>query len=256
MKTRLSLLLMLILALNVRAKEEACQFNVRVESTPKNLHSIAHNTNQLSRQSYAILAALLAKIQCKLVTQPLPFPRALKMLESGTLNVISGMSKTQEREKFSYFIGPYHHERIVVIGNRALKNKANNLAQLLQLDGLISATDGAYYGEQWLHALQTDPKLKGRIIYLSENQKKFSMLFLNRVAISLEDERVVDEYLAKYDVGDKLVKLFIVHEDPVYFAFSKKAMSTALYEKLSRQWRHMVNSDELSNIKKNINSDH
>ena len=254
MNLRISLLLIFFLTFYSQAKDSDCQFTVRAESEQNNSNFISHNTNQLSRQSYALLDALAAKVSCKIIPQPIPFSRSLKMLEAGTLSVISGMSKTAEREKFSYFIGPYHNERIVVVGNNELKGIVTNLGQILKLNVPISVTQGAFYGAQWERALDTDPTLKTRIAYLAENQQKFSMLMSNRVAMSLEDERVVDELLGQDSFKKRLAKLFVLHENPVYFAFSKKAVSETQYKRLDQHWQQMVQSGEVKAIQDKIES--
>ena len=65
----------------------------------------------------------------------------------------------------------------------------------------------------------------------------------------MEDEKVVDQYLAIEEYKNRFAKLFTVHENPVYFAFSKKAISKALYNKLTDEWLKMELSGEVTAIK-------
>jgi len=246
---RLATLLFFLLVCNVHAHESKCILSVRVESTNDNIFFKNYNDNKLILQSYALLDALVAKTSCTLEPIALPNGRAINMLENGDLTIMVGFSKTKERERFSYFLGPHHIEKIVVVGNKSLKNKVTNLNDILARDGLISVTNGAYYGAQWKNAFQQYPSLEYRIIELSENQQKFSMLTMERVDVTLEDENVVDELLEQDIFKDRYVKLFTLHENFVYFALSKKLVSESLYQEMTQAWQKMLASGEVNSIK-------
>ena len=228
-------LLSALLFFTIQAYGQECQLSVSIEPAQHNPVSKLFYGNSLFLQSYSLLKTLISKTPCTLEIIPLPSNRALKMLEDGSLEVMVGMSKTQAREKHSYFVGSFHTERIVVVGNHKVKPSPTDLESILDTDGLISITNGAYYGVQWEEALKTDPMLKHRLVYLSDNQRKLSMLMLNRVTFSLEDEQVIDEFLKREEYKEHFTKLFVLHENPVYFAFSKKAISKKLHQLLIKE---------------------
>jgi len=196
-----------------------------------------YSINKLAIQSYTLLGDVMKRSSCTLEQISLPNARAFKMLKDGELAIMIGMSKTIEREKYFYFLGPYHTERIVAVGRTDLQNKIKNLTQLLEHDGLISVTRGAYYGAQWQTALQNNPNVSNRLIQLSVNQNNLSLLMLDRVAISFEDEQVVDELMLLDNFKNSFTKLFTLHENLVYFAFSKKLVSQSLFNKIEKQWK-------------------
>jgi polar amino acid transport system substrate-binding protein len=205
--------------------------------------------NSLNQQSQNLFKALIDKTGCTVETVPLPNERAVKMLNLGSLSAMVGISKTPAREKLYYFVGSHHTERIVVVGRLDIKGSVKNLNNILALDGGISIMGGAYYGIEWEQALKSDPKLIGRLVYLLNNQRKFSMLVLNRVDFSLEDEQVVDALLKEKDYKDRFTKLFTLHQNPVYFAFSKKAISEDFYHELTEKWQQMQISGEVETIR-------
>ena len=238
----------LLALFKVQAKEADCILSVRIESDHDNNFFTSYNENKLFLRSYALLKALIAKTSCSLEPLPLPNGRAVMMLENGSLAIMMGLSKTSERAQFSYFLGPHHTEKIVVVGHKNLQNKVTNLSDILALKGLISVTNGAYYGAEWESALQDHMALKQRIVQLSENQQKFSMLTKERVDVTLEDERVADELLKEDSFKNHYAKLFTLHENFVYFAFSKKRISEKLYNELIQEWQKMLASGEVYSI--------
>lgn len=238
----------LLLALPVVAQNNVCQMSVRIESEQQSTAAGSHNALLTSRQSYALLQTLLAKVGCSVKLLPLPAGRAVKMLEDGALSVMVGMSETAERSQYSYFIGPHHTERMVVVGERELQYQVNDIYQLLRRPGLISITEGAYYGPLWQQLLD-DPLLQRRLFYASGNQQKLAMLASERVIATLEDESIVDELLQHPDLAGRYVKLFVIHENPVYFAFSRQAISPERYQALRNHWQQMQESGEVESIK-------
>lgn len=230
----------------------ACELSVRIESDKQSTVAGAYHHHRLSRQSYALLNALLAKVSCQVRQQALPAGRAIQMLEDGELAIMVGMSLTAEREQYNYFVGPHHIERMVLVGPTAMMGKLSTLSQILTSPGLISVTEGGYYGPQWQALLQNAPELKQRIFYATGNQQKLAMLASGRVMVSLEDEAVIDELLEQGGLTQRYSKLLVVHENPVYFAFSRKFISEQLYLQLQQSWQQMLQSGEVDRIRRSI----
>ncbi|MBZ9611063.1 substrate-binding periplasmic protein [Rheinheimera maricola] len=245
-------LLLLFSCVSVSAQQTPCQFSVRVESEQQSDAAGAHSQTWLSRQSYALLDHLLQKVNCTAQPVSIPAGRAIKMLEDGELDVMVAMSETAERSQYSYFIGPHHTERMVVVGYRRLAHTVNSLAQLLRMNGAISVTEGAYYGPEWHHMLADDPQLTSRLFYASGNQQKLAMLASGRVIASLEDEMIVDELLSRPELAKRYVKFFVLHENPVYFAFSRRSIAPAMQIQLQQYWQQMVDSGEVAQIRAQI----
>jgi polar amino acid transport system substrate-binding protein len=243
------LLLSCLLMFTLQTKASDCQLSVNIEPEPENLLTKVFYSHSLNQQSQSLFKALIDKTDCTVETFQLPNERAVKMLNSGALTAMVGISKTVAREKLYYFVGSHHTERIVVVGRLDVKESVNSLNDILTLDGGISVMGGAYYGTEWDQALKSNPKLIDRLVYLSDNQRKLSMLVLNRVEFSLEDEQVVDALLKEKDYKDRFAKLFTLHQNPVYFAFSKKAISEDFYHELTEKWQQMQISGEVETIK-------
>ena len=215
----------------------SCQLSVRIESERQHDAAGSHNETQVSQQFYTLLASLAAKVNCTVKPVALPAGRAIKMLEQGKLDVMVGMSQTAARQKFSYFVGPHHTERMVVVASSAVTGAVTSLEQLLRVDGAISVTEGAYYGPHWQQLLEDNPAIRARLFAASGNQQKLAMLVSGRVIASLEDEAIVDELLKRDDLRAKYRKLFVIHDNPVYFAFSRQSVNQALLLQLQQQWQ-------------------
>jgi polar amino acid transport system substrate-binding protein len=229
-----------------------CQLTVRVESDQQHSAAGSFNNTQVSQQYYALLNTLLSKVNCTFQLIDLPAGRAMKMLEDGQLDIMVGMSETDERASYSYFVGPHHIERMVVVASARVPDTVKSLQQLVELDGTISVADGAYYGPLWQQLLQDNPALIPRIFAAAGNQQKLAMLVSGRVMASLEDEATVDELLEQNDLQHAYRKLFVIHENPVYFAFSHKTIDNTLLKQLQQAWQLMVSSGEVTQIKQQI----
>ncbi|SNY50969.1 ABC-type amino acid transport substrate-binding protein [Arsukibacterium tuosuense] len=229
-----------------------CQFSVRVESERQNDAAGSHNDTRVSQQFYTLLDSLAAKVNCTVRPIALPAGRAIKMLEQGELDVMVGMSETAERARFSFFVGPHHSERMVVVASRRIADSVTDLKQLLALDGFISITEGAYYGPEWQQLLLDNPALQARLFAASGNQQKLAMLVSGRVMASLEDEAIVDELLKRDDLSSQYRKLFVIHDNPVYFAFSRQSVNQVLLLQLQQQWQLMQASGEVERIRQQL----
>ena len=244
---------LLLLSIGALAKPVApCQLTVRVESEQQHDAAGLLNETQVSQQFNALLSTLVSKINCTLQFVDLPAGRAMKMLEDGQLDIMVGMSETKQRASYSYFIGPHHTERMVVVASARVPDTVQSLQQLIELDGAISVADGGYYGPLWQQLLDNNPALLPRIFAAAGNQQKLAMLVSGRVMASLEDEATVDELLEQNDLQHAYRKLFVIHENPVYFAFSQKTIDNIVYKQLQDAWQLMLSSGEVSQIKQQI----
>ena len=174
------------------------------------------------------------------------------MLEDGQLDIMVGMSETDERARYSYFVGPHHSERMVVVASQRVPDTVKNLHQLVAIDGTISVAEGGYYGPLWQQLLEDNPALLPRIFAAAGNQQKLAMLVSGRVMASLEDEAIVDELLKQNDLQKLYRKLFVIHENPVYFAFSRKSIDSTFVKQLQQHWQLMLSTGEVSQIKLQI----
>ncbi|WP_372627019.1 substrate-binding periplasmic protein [Arsukibacterium sp.] len=244
---------LLLLSIGALAEPEApCQLTVRVESEQQHSAAGSFNETQVSQQFNMLLSTLVSKINCTLQFVDLPAGRAMKMLEDGQLDIMVGMSETEDRARYSYFIGPHHTERMVVVASQRVPDTVQSLQQLVELNGAISVADGGYYGPLWQQLLDDNPALLSRIFAAAGNQQKLAMLVSGRVMASLEDEATVDELLEQNDLQHTYRKLFVIHENPVYFAFSRKTIDNIVYKQLQDAWQLMLSSGEVSQIKLQI----
>ena len=244
--------LLLISPVTLAEPVSLCKLTVRVESEQQHAAVGSFNNTQVSQQYYALLNTLVSKINCTLQLVDLPAGRAMKMLEDGQLDIMVGMSETDERASYSYFVGPHHIERMVVVASERVPDSVKSLQQLVELDGAISVADGAYYGPLWQQLLQDNPALIPRIFAAAGNQQKLAMLVSGRVMASLEDEATVDELLEQNDLQHAYRKLFVIHNNPVYFAFSRKSIDNAMYLQLQQQWQLMLASGEVNRLKQTV----
>ncbi len=226
----------------------ACELSFAVEAEfPPHL---MQQGSEWTGQSVALLQRLAEKSGCQLRYVNSPWLRSLQQLKSGELSVVSQMSKTKSREQDVVFIGPHHTERIWLIGDPKQLPPIQSMQQLAgQLDyGRIAELNGAYYGEEF-DQLKQQPAFARQLVVISGIQDKLALLRAKRVNAILEDESVLDYWQHKgYQDANNYQKLLLVYQSPVYFGFSKKALTAAQLDSLQQAWQQMEQSGEVSRI--------
>ncbi len=135
----------LFLAANVYAAEE-CIIKLRVNDSPPSYFkdSSGNWTGFVVEQGNAVIKAA----GCKAEYRKAPWGRGLLLLEEGEIDMMGIMSITEERKRFTHFIGPHYSEimRLVVAkDNNYHIEKHEDIKNLLKK---IMVELDAYYGEK------------------------------------------------------------------------------------------------------------
>lgn len=194
------------------------------------------------------LAKLLAKeVGCDLIIVNIPWLRALAKIQSGQLDFVSHLSYSEARQHDFAFIGPHHIESMWLIGNPAKLPKLASLRDLSdKVDlGRIAELNGAYYGEEF-SLLKQNPFFARQLVNISSIQDKLALLEAGRVNAILEDDSVLYYWQRhQYKNAQNYQPLVLVYESPVYFGFSKKALSKTMLVKLQQGWQALYQRGEV-----------
>lgn len=176
--------------------------------------------------SIELAEVLLAEAGLKAVYKPLPFPRALAYLREGQLDMMLNLTVTEERNEFSYFIGPQLDEVVVLVVKRESDLEIASLDDFKKLPKPVGVERGKIYGNIFEEKRRTDHSFAGCLDEVTE---------INLNEIKLEKDRLSaflgygynTYYRIKTDPLYRNFKIhpFIVNEDWVFFGFSKKSIS-------------------------------
>lgn len=195
-----------------------------------------------------MLQALATEVGCELQVVKSPWARALKLMRQGQIDVISQLSYNAERGKDLYFIGPHHQERMWLIADPTTQPALQQLADLRHWPApwLLAMLNGGYFGEQF-RQLQTDVNFKRHLLPILSNQDKLTLLTSGRVQAVLEEEFAW--YWRVRQQPGPYQPMLLVHDNPVYFGFSRHSVSPELAARLATAWQRLYQRGQLRQIR-------
>lgn len=174
---------------------------------------------------------------------PVPWARALSMVENGDCDAIISLFKTPERDKFLLFPSEgLGFEANVIFANDSFKGDVKTINDL---KGKTVGTVTEYsYGKEF-------DAYKGYVKEESKDQETmFKKLANNRINMAITNE-LVGFYMLK-DLGIKNVRKlsYVADDQPLYIGVSKKsANATELHALLNKGLNDLKKSGELAKIR-------
>ncbi|SFC71885.1 substrate-binding periplasmic protein [Pseudoalteromonas denitrificans] len=180
---------------------------------------------------------LLDKTGCRYRFVDIPWGRAITLLKKGEIDMMLGVSKVSNRSQFSHFIGPYRQETIVLATLAAEAFFIEEIDELKKLDKPIAIQRGAFYGDEFETLLASDPYSDIHFVNIPSYDVKLYLLRNKRISGFFEEKsNVIFQAKHNPDFKDIVVNPFIIHSNPVYFAFSKSTVNDALIDKLRKSF--------------------
>lgn len=144
-----------------------------------------------------LVRAIAAEAGCSVSFERDNWASLLGRIRSGDIDLISGATRTPERESFAMFSSPYRIEEFALFVRRGDADvlAADSLAAILDAGMKIGVTDAYLYGPD-VEALQDDPAYAGQFIIAEVGETN---------AIRLLD-LVIDAYLEDVIVGTSIVR--------------------------------------------------
>ena len=175
-----------------------------------------------------ILTAIAKRLNAKIVFLHAPFNRRLYLMKNGTIDLMAGLLKRPEREKYIHFVHPPYKERSDTIFF-VPKGKAS---QILTYNDLYPLKIGTLLGSKYFYQFDEDNKLTKE-----PNPKgafNFKKLLLGRLDTVIYAESTGIDLVHKMGIADQM--------EIAQFRFSKKKQ---VYIGISKHSRLMDNLDEI-----------
>lgn len=192
-----------------------------------------HYADELSEPAgldIEILGNVLSTIGCAYTLRQVPWKRALRELEGGSVDVGLAASKNAERESFAWFSVPYRRESMVMFMRKSdpLQYSPHSLSDLADTDYTVGLVLGIWYGEDLEDLFHRKPGFRPRVLQQLENKSLLNGLVRGRVDIVVSDlfngvfAARQDDVLAKIKVRPE-----IINDNDIHYMFSRKTVSAA-----------------------------
>lgn len=162
----------------------------------------------------------------------MPWPRVLKDLKSGAVDMTLAAASSPERQTYALFSQQnfrFSHYMLFVHKNKLdLFQSVTELAQLSNKNVLIGALRGAIYSDEYHRLLQNKVFVK-KLAYIGNDKNMPSFVLKGRVDAYIESEIEGKHYLlAKPSYSENIVPLFRItgdNEGASKLMFSKQSVS-------------------------------
>ena len=208
-------------------------------------------TGQWTGLSIDLAEALLTEAGYQAVYKPLPFRRALKYLESGSLDMMLNLTITDERAAYINFIGPQLDETVVLVVQKNSNIPVESLEDIKKLPRPISVEIGKVYGEAFERKRASDKAFAGKITAVRQVESMEKMLTSGHTSGFLGfGYRIF--HLFNTNPAYKAFKVhpFIFRQDWVHFGFSKTAVSLETLKQLQDAYQRLEQEGTLAEIRK------
>lgn len=244
---RLSVCLFLVLAFVVSAKAQACELTFAV-SNQFPPHHIQEKSGAWRGVAVDLFQWMANGAGCSVEVVNVPWDRTINFLESGKVDAVSLFTQSEDRQKFTHFIGPHYQESIVVIVTEDKAHTVNAQADLIKFDGLIGKTPGTDYGHA-LEKLLAKTQINEKLVDIVSNDIRIKMFKAGRVDAILEESSVAEHLFKTYQLDPTKHRVKLEFDvNPVYFGFSRKSVNEKTLASLKRSWATMIERDAILNV--------
>ncbi|WP_163337876.1 ABC transporter substrate-binding protein [Desulfopila sp. IMCC35008] len=193
---------------------------------------------------YAITKAFADKFSATLTANKVPFARRLDQLKNGEIDVLCGLLKNNDRERFAYFLRPPYKLR----SNKYFFIRKGEGKRLQTYEDLYKLRVGVHIGSKYFPRFDEDEKLKKFVTpYYADS---FKMLVSGRIDVVIHTDVYGLEIMNQLSLQDNVEVAPFMHTEkkPVYMAISRKSKLFNRKDELEDVFRLMVESGEIDRI--------
>ena len=152
--------------------------------------------------------------------------RRLALLESGTVDVLVGASRTPDRERYAWFSRPYRDERVLLFVRAEQRQQFQHVRQFNDLQQLSKpwlAVRDSWLGPAYAAARQ-DLLQSQRVFEFDAYPQGLAMLRYGRGHLLLAPD-AFGYFLQQEAVHDIVPLPTVIHREPVFFMLSKASVT-------------------------------
>lgn len=184
----------------------------------------------------------------------LPWSRALAYMQSGELDMMMNLSRTQDREAYMDFIGPERiSKRVLVVRRENINLPITSLDDLARVAQRLKSSFGiqkdAKYSEDFDARLAADPDFARHFEAVPQGALLPKKTAIRRNLGFFEDENyAVWQLHNNPEFKDLAIHPFVLATDPVYFGVSKH-VEPAVLKKLEAAFQRLERNGTLAKIR-------
>lgn len=238
-----------LLALAAPAFAGTCSKTVRWELQPP--YGVLRADGERAGYYTDVVQAALARMGCTVTLVARPWPRGLKELEEGQLDVMPGMLWNRERSRYALFsrginLSP---NLLLLSADAARRVSLQRLADLRDTDLKIAVETGAYYSAEYA-ALLLDPRFAARLHPVPDRQRAWRMLEGGRVDGVISDEAsALVAGMPLRPTGDAPRPVLVLSSVPARVAFSRRHHDAAFVARFDAAIEAMVADGSLLRLR-------
>ncbi|WP_035075533.1 substrate-binding periplasmic protein [Maridesulfovibrio zosterae] len=236
------ILLFFILTVFISYTAYAEQIIVPVNHFPP--WKIIDTNNNISGINIALTKRLLEKASVTPTFVSRPWKRCQLMMEKGTADIMNGLLKSSDREKYMIFLDPPYKTN----STKAFYTRKGESTKIRTYYDLANKTIGTVLGSKYFPKFDADKNLKKEIV--TNTHTNIKKLTFGRIDTFIGTTTVTDYLIAHDGLEDKITKSEYIYSEPipVYFAVSKKSPLANRIPELSAALKKMVESGEVDRI--------
>ncbi|WP_419780707.1 substrate-binding periplasmic protein [Maridesulfovibrio sp.] len=205
---------------------------------------IVESNEEIGGINIMLMDTLLQKVGLRATYIIRPWKRGQRMMKEGTADIMNGLLKHHEREKFMTYLDPPYKTK----SSKAFYVLKDSTTNITSYEDLYKYKIGISLGAKFFPRFDNDTKLKkdtGK-----DAQNNFTKLRFNRIDTFITTETVGDYLHNKLGYQDIIKKAEYKYTAPlaVYFAVSKKSPLAERVPELNAALKEMVESGEVQRI--------
>lgn len=152
--------------------------------------------------------------------------RGILQLKRGEIDFLNAASFNEERAKIGWFSSPYRSEAMRIFHHQKNRDKfqISSLYELQKQDLVGVVNLGAYYGAEFSYLMQ-ETSFNSKIASVPSVEQRMKMLELGHVDFVIDDIVPGRYYLRHHQNAMLEMASYAVHDNPIYFLFSRKTVS-------------------------------
>lgn len=198
-----------------------------------------------------ILKAVLAAANCRFETRHMPFKRYIEGLRFGTLDIVMLASKNPEREQYAYFSPAYRRERMVLFTTPDRQDllATTDLAALSRSGATLAIGLGVWLGPDFAALYDGDAAFREKVLLIDTYPASLRALLAGRIDAMVGDSVSVNYRINEMELAGWVVQApLVVHDNDVYFMFSRKAVPQADVDRINAALDTFIGSPDYMGI--------
>ena len=198
---------------------------IRVTNYPP--HYYRDSDNNWTGIDVELSKAIVSEAGLTPVFIELPWSRALKEIQEGSIDMMVNLSITEQRSVFLNWIGPERKNNMILILNKEhdyleINNEEDLILHSVNYDKPIGIQQDAFYSIK-INTLINDKNYSKHFDTITKSELNYQKLLNNRL-LAIIDEQLTAVYLIKNTPEFKkfYIHPFIISSSDVYFGVSKK----------------------------------